>query len=57
MTRGPTTWRAAATGVAELLSDLDEIRGAGQLAGYIAQQTFGFSLTQLFDAVESKRQL
>lgn len=29
----------AAVGVAELLRDIDEIRGAGQLAGYIAQQT------------------
>lgn len=29
----------AAAGVAELLRDMDEIRGAGQLAGYIAQQT------------------
>lgn len=29
----------AAAGVAELLRDIDDIRGAGQLAGYIAQQT------------------
>ncbi len=29
----------AAAGVAELLRDIDEIKGAGQLAGYVAQQT------------------
>lgn len=29
----------AAVGVAELLRDIDEIRGAGQLGGYIAQQS------------------
>lgn len=29
----------AVAGVAELLRDMDEIRGAGQLAGYVAQQT------------------
>lgn len=29
----------ASVGVAELLRDIDEIRGAGQLAGYVAQQT------------------
>lgn len=30
---------ATSVGVAELLRDLHEIRGAGQLAGYVAQQT------------------
>lgn len=29
----------APVGVAELLRDIDEIRGAGQLAGYVSQQT------------------